>query len=163
MSSRSSCNGCEQYYPTGPTAWRPEFEKCAGGKLNDSRFGSRMSGVGVYWQGIEDLYRLATHHYGLSRLAREHDRPKSENDGNLANSYGRVQLPICRDPQMRDGLEGQTLASMARMMLTCTCRYTFASRRSRRKKSVFLLTPSGRLPMISPSTVVVHPRVNKVI
>ena len=37
-----------------------------GGKLNDSNFGSRMTGRGVYWESIESLFEISKARYGLN-------------------------------------------------------------------------------------------------
>ena len=37
-----------------------------GGKLNDSNFGSRMSGTGVYWDSIRDLFEISKKRFGLA-------------------------------------------------------------------------------------------------
>jgi hypothetical protein len=37
------------------------------GKMNDSRFGYRNHGEGVYWKSIADAFRLYQSKYGLNR------------------------------------------------------------------------------------------------
>jgi DNA repair photolyase len=38
-----------------------------GGELNDTRFGARMRGSGVYWESIRDLFEMSKMRYGLDR------------------------------------------------------------------------------------------------
>jgi DNA repair photolyase len=64
-----------------------------GGKLNDSRFGSRMSGTGAYWNGIEELFRVSIAHYGLHSVAG--GRGASQEDGESPT----VGLPVIQPGQ----------------------------------------------------------------
>jgi DNA repair photolyase len=48
-----------------------------GGKLNDSNFGSRMSGSGVYWDSIRDLFEISRKRYGLDGRDEDEERAKT--------------------------------------------------------------------------------------
>lgn len=39
-----------------------------GGRMNETRFGARMRGQGVYWQSVRDLFTLACRKYGLNTV-----------------------------------------------------------------------------------------------
>lgn len=41
-----------------------------GGRLNDARFGCRMTGQGPYWESVETLFRLSRERYGLAPPSR---------------------------------------------------------------------------------------------
>ncbi len=62
-----------------------------GGALNDSRFGKRMRGSGVYWQSIRDLFAISRKRYGLDRIDRAYPEPTPPSvDHRLADEH--VQL-----------------------------------------------------------------------
>ncbi len=57
-----------------------------GGRLNDSRFGKRMGGDGVYWESIRSLFRLSVQRYGLHR-------PRGESPARPGGSALPLSLP----------------------------------------------------------------------
>lgn len=44
-----------------------------GGRLSDTRFGERMRGSGVYWEGIKQLFEMSRRRYGLVAVPRDVD------------------------------------------------------------------------------------------
>lgn len=39
-----------------------------GGKMNDSNYGTRMTGIGTYWKSIDDLFRISQEKFGLNNF-----------------------------------------------------------------------------------------------
>jgi DNA repair photolyase len=61
-----------------------------GGKLNEARFGHRMTGAGEYWRSIEQLFAAAAKKYGLDYR----DRPRASADVNEPQVKQSRQLPL---------------------------------------------------------------------
>ncbi len=56
-----------QAFPDRAARVFSNLEQTRGGKRNDSRFGSRMEGVGPRWQAIESLFAVECRRLGLNR------------------------------------------------------------------------------------------------
>jgi len=56
-----------QAFPDRAARVFSNLEQTRGGKRNDSRFGSRMSGVGPRWEAIESLFELECRRLGFNR------------------------------------------------------------------------------------------------
>ena len=56
-----------QAYPDRAARVFSNLEQTRGGRRNDSRFGSRMEGVGPRWQAIEGLFEVECRRLGLNR------------------------------------------------------------------------------------------------
>lgn len=70
-----------------------------GGRLNDPRFGHRMRGQGVYWDGVKRLFELACNRHGLNQNRRE-PRTSVRADFPLQNTSLSTEItPILSEPQ----------------------------------------------------------------
>ncbi len=56
----------EQAFPRGASKVWSAIQQVRGGKLNESRFGHRMSGVGARWNAIHDLFDLECRRLGFN-------------------------------------------------------------------------------------------------
>jgi DNA repair photolyase len=61
-------------YPDRAARVFSNLEQMRGGRRNDSRFGSRMEGVGPRWQAIESLFEVECRRLGLNRDGEMHPR-----------------------------------------------------------------------------------------
>ncbi len=61
----------EEHYPQRGEKVLGRIREIRGGQLNDPRFGSRMTGSGVYYEQIRDVFRLARQRSGLSERGPE--------------------------------------------------------------------------------------------
>jgi DNA repair photolyase len=60
-------NWLEQHRPANKARVLGRIRDMRGGRLNDSRFGSRMRGEGVLAEQIRALFRFYCRQYGLNR------------------------------------------------------------------------------------------------
>ncbi|HOM50586.1 MAG TPA: PA0069 family radical SAM protein [Phycisphaerae bacterium] len=65
---------------------RSRIRDIRGGELNDSRFNSRMTGQGQYWQAIEQLFEIACRKHGLNE-------PPCESDAVCRSAAGPCERP----------------------------------------------------------------------
>jgi DNA repair photolyase len=61
-----------------------------GGKMNDTRFGHRMQGVGTYWKAVEDLFQLSQKKFGLD------DFPNLRDPSPFRVPSPQLELPLFR-------------------------------------------------------------------
>jgi hypothetical protein len=55
------------HYPTKKSKILKRIKAMHGERLNDSRFGTRMRGEGIFAQQLHDLFRLSCRKVGISR------------------------------------------------------------------------------------------------
>ncbi len=72
-----------------------------GGALNDSRFGKRMRGDGVYWESIRRLFEMSKKRFGFDRVDRDRDSPsvRKNNDSPVETLFAKRRSD--EDVQMR--------------------------------------------------------------
>ncbi len=69
------------------------------GKLDDSRFGRRMRGNGVYWKSIRDLFEMSKRRFGLADSSGQYDGCDGT-DGLESVSCGRAKENNVPDPPL---------------------------------------------------------------
>jgi len=74
-----------------------------GGRLNETAFGCRMTGQGVYWDSIRRLFAVSVGKFGLDRLRppealKKHDDPRGRDD-QLTFDFDRRTLAASSSPE----------------------------------------------------------------